>query len=172
MAAFNVSGKRRSKKHRPAEIVEVEDTRNDNVEIIPGFPDADSFVKFALGTAVSNTKASVGLPQSGDEYDFYRSFPGFRTYCEAQGDRLLYCMNTLMQYHGCRSLIKDPSKVTEVEDKFDMLVDANDIILERVSNLIDEATGVLKVQEPILPSGLQAPKTIVSSWNRKLKHRT
>lgn len=37
-----------------------------------------------------------------------------------------------MQYHGCRSHMKDRSKVTELEDKFDMLVDSNDIILERV----------------------------------------
>lgn len=37
-----------------------------------------------------------------------------------------------MQYHGCRSHIKDRSKVTELEDKFDLLVDSNDAILERV----------------------------------------
>lgn len=37
-----------------------------------------------------------------------------------------------MQYHGCRSHLKDRSKVTELEDKFDMLVDSNDVILERV----------------------------------------
>lgn len=37
-----------------------------------------------------------------------------------------------MQYHGCRSRMKDHSKVTELEDKFDMLVDSNDVILERV----------------------------------------
>lgn len=37
-----------------------------------------------------------------------------------------------MQYHGCRSYMKDRSKVTELDDKFDMLVDSNDVILERV----------------------------------------
>lgn len=141
-----------------------------------------------------------------------------------------------MQYHGCRSHIKDRSKVTELEDKFDLLVDANDAILERVVSgprpceeslqlpgwclsmwagwigcalesvlcvltgrgasvstarghfassqshrdfaelpvltlqgiLLDEAAGVNKNQQPVLPSGLQAPKTIVSSWNRKV----
>lgn len=41
-------------------------------------------------------------------------------------------MSQVMQYHGCRSLTKDSSKVTGLEDKFDMLVDSNDIILERV----------------------------------------
>uniref|UniRef100_A0A8C3LSJ2 Exosome complex component 10 n=1 Tax=Chrysolophus pictus TaxID=9089 RepID=A0A8C3LSJ2_CHRPC len=116
---------------------------------------------------VATTKASSGLPQPGDEYDFYRSFPGFRAYCEAQGQRLLHCMSRVMQYHGCRSHMRDHSKVTELEDKFDMLVDSNDIILERVGILLDEAAGVNKNQQPVLPAGLQMPQTIVSSWNRK-----
>ncbi|XP_004482602.2 exosome complex component 10 isoform X2 [Dasypus novemcinctus] len=76
-------------------------------------------------------------------------------------------MSRVMQYHGCRSSIKDRSKVTELEDKFDLLVDANDVILERVGILLDEASGVNKNQQPVLPAGLQVPKTIVSSWNRK-----
>ncbi|XP_065594125.1 exosome complex component 10 isoform X2 [Cyrtonyx montezumae] len=135
--------------------------------VLPGFDDVDAFVKHALGTVVATTKASAGLPQPGDEYDFYRSFPGFRAYCEAQGQRLLHCMSRVMQYHGCRSHMRDHSKVTELEDKFDMLVDSNDIILEKVGILLDEAAGVNKNQQPILPAGLQIPQTIVSSWNRK-----
>ncbi|XP_020829640.1 exosome complex component 10 isoform X2 [Phascolarctos cinereus] len=137
------------------------------VMVLPGFKDADSFVKFALGSVLAATKASNGLPQAGDEYDFYRSFPGFRAFCETQGERLLQCMSKVMQYQGCRSHIKDRSKVTELEDKFDLLVDSNDVILERVGILLDEASGVNKNQQPILPVGMQVPKTIVSSWNRK-----
>ncbi|XP_072210593.1 exosome complex component 10 [Excalfactoria chinensis] len=135
--------------------------------VLPGFGDVDAFVKHALGTMVATTKASSGLPQPGDEYDFYRSFPRFRAYCATQGQRLLQCMSRVMQYHGCRSHMKDRSKVTELEDKFDMLVDSNDIILERVGILLDEAAGVNKNQQPVLPAGLQVPQTIVSSWNRK-----
>ncbi|NWR72683.1 EXOSX protein, partial [Centropus unirufus] len=123
--------------------------------------------QYALGTVMGATKASNGLPQPGDEYDFYRSFPGFRAYCETQGDHLLQCMSRVMQYHGCRSHIKERSKVTELEDKFDMLVDSNDIILERVGILLDEAAGVNKNQQPVLPAGLQPPQMVVSSWNRK-----
>ncbi|KAM4886127.1 exosome complex component 10 [Sylvia borin] len=134
---------------------------------LPGFDSPDAFVKYALGTVVAATKASNGLPQPGDEYDFYCSFPGFRAYCSTQGDRLLRCMSQVMQYHGCRSLMKDSSKVTGLEDKFDMLVDSNDAILERVSILLDEASGVNRNQQPVLPAGLQPPQMIVSSWNRK-----
>nr|XP_033777865.1 exosome component 10 isoform X2 [Geotrypetes seraphini] len=127
----------------------------------------EDHVRYSLGSVVAATKASTGLPQCGDEYDFYRSFPGFRAFCETQGERLLHSMSRIMQYHGCRSHIKDSSKVTELEDKFDLLVDSNDVILERVDILLDEASGVHRNQQPILPAGLQPPKTIVSSWNRK-----
>uniref|UniRef100_A0A8B9FHY7 Exosome complex component 10 n=1 Tax=Amazona collaria TaxID=241587 RepID=A0A8B9FHY7_9PSIT len=127
----------------------------------------EPFVKYALGTMVESTKASNGLPQPGDEYDFYRCFSGFRAYCEMQSDRLLDCMTKVMQYYGCRSHMKDRREVTDLEDKFDILVDANDVILERVSILLDEASGVTRNQQPVLPAGLQPPQTIVSSWNRK-----
>uniref|UniRef100_A0A8C6NG80 Exosome complex component 10 n=1 Tax=Melopsittacus undulatus TaxID=13146 RepID=A0A8C6NG80_MELUD len=124
-------------------------------------------VGYALGIMVESTKASSSLPQPGDEYDFYRCFSGFRAYCEMQSDRLLDCMTRVMQYYGCRSHMKDRSKITDLEDKFDILVDANDVILERVSILLDEASGVNRNQQPVLPPGLQPPQTIVSSWNRK-----
>ncbi|NXC43334.1 EXOSX protein, partial [Penelope pileata] len=149
---------------RPAEP---ETEGNGAAAVLPGFDDVDAFVKHALGTVVTATKASNGLPQPGDEYDFYRSFPGFRAYCATQGERLLQCMSRVMQYHGCRSHMRDRSKVTELEDKFDMLIDSNDVILERVGILLDEATGVNKNKQPVLPAGLQLPQTIVSSWNRK-----
>ncbi|CAI9558739.1 unnamed protein product [Staurois parvus] len=48
----------------------------------------------------------------------------------------------------------------------ELVVDANDAILERVGILLDEASGVHRSQQPILPAGLQAPTTIFSSWNR------
>ncbi|XP_040443439.1 exosome component 10 isoform X2 [Falco naumanni] len=147
---------------RPAEA-----EAGSSMAVLPGFDDVDAFVKYALGTVVAATKASNGLPQPGDEYDFYRSFPGFRAYCETQGNHLLSCMSKVMQYHGCHSHMKDHRKATELEDKFDMLVDSNDVILERVGILLDEAAGVNKNQQPVLPAGLQPPQTIVSSWNRR-----
>lgn len=46
--------------------------------------------QYGLGAVLSATKASAGLPQAGDEYDFYQSFPGFQEFCESQGDKLLH----------------------------------------------------------------------------------
>uniref|UniRef100_A0A8C5DBL5 Exosome complex component 10 n=1 Tax=Gouania willdenowi TaxID=441366 RepID=A0A8C5DBL5_GOUWI len=124
--------------------------------------------KNAFGTVVSGTKASAGLPQAGDEFDFYRSFPGFQEFCESQGDTLLHCMSRLMQHHGCRSLIKDQNKLTGLEERFDLVVDSNDVILERAGILLDEADGLNRSQRPVMPAGFQPPKILVSSWNREV----
>lgn len=136
-------------------------------DLCPGFKDVDAFVKYGFGAVLSATKASAALPQAGDEYDFYRSFPGFQEFCESQGDKLLHCMSQLMQHHGCRSHMRDRNKLTGLEERFDLVVDSNDVILERVGILLDEADGVNRSQQPVMPAGFQPPKIVVSSWNRK-----
>uniref|UniRef100_A0A3B5R8D3 Exosome complex component 10 n=1 Tax=Xiphophorus maculatus TaxID=8083 RepID=A0A3B5R8D3_XIPMA len=143
------------------------DANREESEICPGFKDADAFVKYGLGAVISATKASAGLPVAGDEYDFYRSFPGFQEFCESQGDKLLHCMSQIMQHHGCRSHIRDRNKLTGLEERFDLVVDSNDVILERAGILLDEADGVNRSQNPVMPAGFQPPKIVVSSWNRK-----
>ncbi|KAM4609699.1 exosome complex component 10 isoform 2-T2 [Polymixia lowei] len=95
------------------------------------------------------------------------NFPGFREFCETQGDRLLHCMSQIMQHHGCRSHMRDQNKLTGLEERFDLVVDSNDVILERVGILLDDAAGVNRSQQPIMPAGFQPPKIVVSSWNRK-----
>uniref|UniRef100_A0A3P8TKG1 Exosome complex component 10 n=1 Tax=Amphiprion percula TaxID=161767 RepID=A0A3P8TKG1_AMPPE len=144
-----------------------ETNEEENGELCPGFKDVDAFVKYGLGAVLSATKASAGLPQAGDEYDFYRSFPGFQEFCESQGDGLLRCMSQIMQHHGCRSHVRDQNKLTGLEERFDLVVDSNDVILERAGILLDEADGVNRNQQPVMPAGFQPPKIVVSSWNRK-----
>uniref|UniRef100_A0A8C1I6M5 Exosome complex component 10 n=1 Tax=Cyprinus carpio TaxID=7962 RepID=A0A8C1I6M5_CYPCA len=136
-------------------------------EFCPGFKDVDAFVKHGLGAVVSATKASAALPAAGDEFDLYRSFPAFQQFCASQGDRLLHCMTQIMQHHGCRSHMRDRNRLTGLEDRFDLVVDSNDAILEKVGILLDEASGVSRTQQPVMPAGYQPPKIVVSSWNRR-----
>lgn len=37
-----------------------------------------------------------------------------------------------MKHHGCRSHVRDQNKLTGQEERFDLVVDSNDVILERV----------------------------------------
>lgn len=150
-----------------AETPTEQDAEEEAEDFCPGYKDVDAFTKYGLGSVLSATKASASLPQTGDDFDYYRSFPGFREFCETQGDRLLHCMSNIMQHHGCRSQIRDNNKLTGLEDKFDLLVDSNDVILEKVGILLDEADGVNRSQKPVMPVGYQPPKIVVSSWNRK-----
>lgn len=41
-------------------------------------------------------------------------------------------MSQIMQHHGCRSHMRDQNKLTGLEERFDLVVDSNDVILERV----------------------------------------
>lgn len=43
-----------------------------------------------------------------------------------------FSMSQLMQHHGCRSHLRDRNKLTGLEERFDMVVDSNDVILEKV----------------------------------------
>ncbi|TRY54084.1 hypothetical protein DNTS_034504 [Danionella cerebrum] len=135
----------------------VEETEGET-EFYPGFKDVDTFTKHGLGTVVAATKASAALPSAGDEFDLYRSFPSFQRFCASQADTLLHCMSKIMQHHGCQSHMRDRSKLTGLEERFDLVVDANDAILEKVGILLDEASGVSRSQQPVMPAGFQAPK--------------
>ena len=41
-------------------------------------------------------------------------------------------MSQIMQHHGCRAHMRDRNKLTGLEDRFDLVVDSNDVILEKV----------------------------------------
>uniref|UniRef100_A0A8C9F007 Exosome-associated factor Rrp6 N-terminal domain-containing protein n=1 Tax=Pavo cristatus TaxID=9049 RepID=A0A8C9F007_PAVCR len=84
--------------------------------VLPGFDDVDAFVK-VRGEGEAGRALCTTAPAGP---------------CAARAVGLPVLMSRVMQYHGCRSHMRDHSKVTELEDKFDMLVDSNDIILERV----------------------------------------
>lgn len=43
----------------------------------------------------------------------------------------LVSMSQIMHHHGCRSYIRDRNKLTGVEERFDLIVDSNDVILEK-----------------------------------------
>uniref|UniRef100_A0A673J0H2 Exosome complex component 10 n=1 Tax=Sinocyclocheilus rhinocerous TaxID=307959 RepID=A0A673J0H2_9TELE len=153
---------------KPSDHSSPSEETGEESEFCPGFKDVDAFVKHGLGAVVSATKASAALPAAGDEFDLYRSFPAFQQFCASQGDQLLHCMSQIMQHHGCRSHMRDRNRLTGLEDRFDLVVDSNDAILEKVGILLDEASGVSRTQQPVMPAGYQPPKIVVSSWNRRV----
>ena len=65
----------------------------------------------------------------------------------------------------------------DLEEKTDSLIDANDLILERVNNLLDEASGKKKTDPSLIvatlndsgagPASRIPSKSRVATWNRK-----
>ena len=45
---------------------------------------------------------------------------------------LCISMSQIMKHHGCRSHMMNQNNLTGQEDRFDLVVDSNDAILERV----------------------------------------
>ncbi|KAI0224766.1 Exosome component 10 [Lamellibrachia satsuma] len=141
--------------------VDPDDTDN----VIPGFKDVNAFSKTALQAAMLATKCSNGLPSVGDDFDYYSSFESFRQLMHVEGERILQIIQQIMRYHGAKGNLSTSSEAVELDDKFDVLVDANDQVLEWVGTWLDEASG-LKRDKPLIMA-TATPKQPVASWNRK-----
>ncbi|XP_006819619.1 exosome complex component 10-like [Saccoglossus kowalevskii] len=130
----------------------------------------DSFSQRAFGSLVSAIKSSTALPSPGDDYEFYSSFSGVRQFYQSQGSRLLENITQIIRHQGIHGNVREDSKAYEIEDKLDVITEANDVILERVGTLLDEASGFNKNAKPVLPPGAK-DNIVISSWNRKSQKR-
>lgn len=72
-------------------------------------------------------KASNKLP-SGKLRDYYESFATFHDLMKKEGENVLSMLTMVMKHAGSRSNIQRRDQ----DEKFEMIIDANDVILERV----------------------------------------
>ncbi|XP_071450937.1 exosome complex component 10 homolog isoform X2 [Hetaerina americana] len=93
---------------------------------------------------------------------------------DIKGKKVLKMISMVFQHQG----IKGNILRRDLEEKFDLLLDANDMVLERVNSTLDELAGIKRNPQPVLlevsPS---APKPVSGSWNRSqaptaLRHNT
>ena len=98
------------------------------------------------------TKSCNSLPVESDDFDYYSSFPGYMTFCGKMKSRVDRTISRLLRHQqlpcywpvsgsggggavgGAGGVANDDEGGTEVdvEEKFETLVEANDILLERV----------------------------------------
>lgn len=141
-----------------------------------GIVDVTEFSSNLLKAVSSAVKASSSLPHSGDDFDLYSSFSGFRKFYSSQASRLTDQLNIFLKHQGMRLLPNKESELNDVDDKYDRIVEANDMMLEQISALLEKASDPKKnVVDPdaLLPfenAAQRIPKTVVSSWNRNKKH--
>lgn len=80
-----------------------------------------------------------------------------------QGDKVLQLMNCIMRKHGVEENIRH----RDLEEKVELVIEANDAILEQVGINIDEINGIKRIpDEPILMQKVRADLPINGSWNR------
>ena len=92
------------------------------------------------------TKSCNSLPVESDDFDYYSSFPGYMTFCSKMKSRVDHTISRLLRHQqlpcywpisggvgGAGDVATEEGEVeVDVEEKFEMLVEANDILLERV----------------------------------------
>lgn len=106
-------------------------------------------------------KHSNALPTTRD-WNFYVTSPSFTQIIAEEGNNVLRLMNHIMKCNSIESNIKN----RVLDDKTELVVEANDVILERVANYIDEMNGIKKnLLEPVMLHTVAMQMPVNGSWN-------
>ena len=102
---------------------------------------------------IGATKSANGLPQEGDDFDYYISFPGYQTFSSKMASRIDRILNRLVRhqqlpcYWGTEEREggggASENYQAQLEEKFETLIEANDILLERA---VSEFDGLLHIK--------------------------
>lgn len=107
----------------------------------------------AIGTANALPGPASGSGAGGD-WDYYASFSAFRKVMSAERTQLADAMETILRWQGIKGLrlpqagLPAASATSAAADLAEMLAEANDQVLERANNAIDEAAGLRRPQAP------------------------
>ena len=114
-----------------------------NDTFLPKYPTIDSYMQESLKRINHATKASNSIPcDRKEDWDYYSTFKAFRQVMKVQGGSIKQQMITLLKYNG----IKVANPGDNIADNLEMLAEANDQLLERISINLDEADGIKKVR--------------------------
>lgn len=110
--------------------------------------------------AIRNSNA---LP-SGRDYNYYNTNEVFASIINQDGNNITKLMNTILRHYETDGNIRNRS----LDEKTELIVEANDNILERVAINIDEMNGIRKTtNDPIEIQTVSAELPRVNgSWNR------
>lgn len=108
-------------------------------------------------------KNSNALP-SGRDYNYYKTNEVFTKILNEDGNSIIKLMNTVLRHYETDGNIRNRS----LDEKTELIVEANDNILERVAINIDEIKVIRKTEnDPIELQTVSAElPRINGSWNR------
>ncbi|KAH7955362.1 hypothetical protein HPB52_000545 [Rhipicephalus sanguineus] len=115
-------------------------------KFLNAYDDSNKYAESLLRSVVQATKAANDLPGAGEDFEYFSSFASFRQVMLAEGKSVLKLMSSLANHQ----VGKGKFEGLDLEEKFDLLADINDTVLERVGNNLDEADGVKKKADDVV----------------------
>ncbi|XP_063988602.1 exosome complex component 10 homolog [Diachasmimorpha longicaudata] len=139
---------------------------DENKEILPGFTSFDDFVQAGFTVLKAGIKAANSLP-AGENFNYYSCFPTFRNIRHEEIKKLLTSMQCVVECTGASGSMRRGDH----EDKFELLTEANDILLDRATACMDKETGISNEASVQLIT-TQTKQTNFGSWNTSVIQST
>ena len=134
-------------------------------QLIPGYENFHDYVQEAFDAIKLGIKCANSLP-SGSNFNYYSCFPSFLRAKDENTKVLLDFMQHLLGLAGIKSNISN----LDIEEKFDLLLEANDMLLDQANALMDIESGIAKNTEVelLVSSTKGQPDGVNSSWNKQV----
>lgn len=105
-------------------------------------------------------KHANSLPTS--DWNFYSTFDSFTKAIKEESDKLISDITSVLRKNEVGANIRNQT----LEKKTEILVDVNDLILERVANNLDQMNGIKNSAKPVVLQTVTAE--VNGSWNSNL----
>ncbi|KAF7284180.1 exosome component Rrp6 [Rhynchophorus ferrugineus] len=137
--------------------------QSDQKTIFPGYNSLTDFTKDGYKLLMESIKQANCLP-AGRDWNFYTTFDSVKSVLNTEANHIIDNINLILTRNDVGGTMRNMT----LESKTERLIDANDILLERVANNIDELNGIRKVNtEPVKLQTVSAELVKVNgSWNR------
>ncbi|CAH0556935.1 unnamed protein product [Brassicogethes aeneus] len=133
-----------------------------NKEILPGYKTIEDFTKEGFKSLVQAIKHSNALP-GGRDWSFYKTHDAFKKIMSDERNTIQKLINTILRANEIEGSIRNRIR----DEATEVIIEANDQILEKVAGHIDEMNGIRKsTYEPIVIQAVSAELPINGSWNR------
>ncbi|XP_017798414.1 PREDICTED: exosome component 10 [Habropoda laboriosa] len=132
-------------------------------QVVPGYTNFADYVQEAFDVIRLGIKAANNLP-TGSNFNYYSCFPSF---LRAKDENIQMLLNVMQNVLGTANVTNKISNRDE-EEIFDLLLEANDGLLDRANALMDVESGVTKPSEVELVVTHAKKQLINGSWNNQV----
>lgn len=130
-------------------------------KLFPGFDTFDDYMKAGFNVMKEGIKITNSLP-SEDNFKYYSCFPSFNSARNYQSERILKLIQGIVSLTGASTDVNRRS----IDEKLDLLVEANDIFLDRANVLMNEECGIKpKAEVQLIVAQAKKSTNINGSWN-------